>query len=394
MIKFSHSDINNLLYSALRSKKHFKIRRKSYFKRALKLIYLYFTVGTTKWPREKKIILNYLNSSSLDFSDNRFKEEYIFDLKESQLKPLFIVEFLIIISFFFNVKFIQKILFSTAGRITNKVIKTRNIEFLLCGHPDLLISFLGFCLKECQKEVITIQHGIYNLTSYEVLWWEKEVATTVIVYGEDFKNLYIAQGVKKENIILGNPYFGSLITPNQNEETHLKFIHNRVIFLGQQLYKISDSVFSSYNEFITRFFDFYENRGVEVYYKPHPREDINKSLSPSNLSKLRIYREKGKPEELFNDFDFYYSVNSSILIELYLQRKICFQVDIPIDDFNYDIFKDYTGIPLVNTSNLQEHLYSKEYSFYYDPSYLNIKKDHNKYMLDLIYGIINPARFN
>ncbi|QED36519.1 hypothetical protein FK178_01780 [Antarcticibacterium arcticum] len=394
MIKFSHSDINNLLYSALRSKKHLRIRRKSYFKRALKLIYLYLTVSADKYPTNKKIILNYLNKSYIDFSDIRLKEDFKFDLKESQVKPLFIVEFLLIISFLLNVQFIHKILFNAAARITINVIKTRNIQSVICGHPDLLISFMGFCLKECQKEVITIQHGIYNLTSYEVLWWEKEVATKIILYGEDFKDLYISQGVRREKIFIGNPYFGSIINPIDNKNVNLLFRNKKVIFLGQQLYKISDSVYEGYNDFLNNFILFFEHMNVEVFYKPHPREELNKSLSPSNFSKLKIFRGKGKPKELYSDFDFYYSVNSSILIELYLQRKICFQVDIPIDDFNYDIFKDYTGIPLVNINNLQEHLHSKEYSFFYDPSYLNIRQDYNKYMVDLIYRIINPARIN
>ena len=150
-------------------------------------------------------------------------------MKESQLKPLFIVEFLLIISFLLNVQFIHKILFNAAARITINVIKTRNIQSVICGHPDLLISFMGFCLKECQKEVITIQHGIYNLTSYEVLWWEKEVATKIILYGEDFKDLYISQGVRREKIFIGNPYFGSIINPIDNKNVNLLFRNKKVI---------------------------------------------------------------------------------------------------------------------------------------------------------------------
>lgn len=380
-----------MLFSALRSKRHFKVRQKSYFKRALQLIYLYLTVPAKKYNKNQKVILNYLDSSYIDFSYAEFRH-CKFDLEEGQLKPLFVAEFLIITAFLCNVKFVQRLLFKAASRITSGVIKTRNIEGLVCGHPDLLISFFGYCLKNHHKEVITIQHGIYNISSYKVLWWEREVATKVILYGEVFKNLYISQGVKEENIIIGNPYFGSVLNASDRINTHLQFKHKKVIFLGQQLYKISESVFTGYNEFLSDFILFYKNKGIEIFYKPHPREDIHKSLNPSNISKLKIYEEQGKTRELFNDFDIYYSVNSSILIELYLQKKICFQVEIPISDFNYDNFGEYTGIPLVNITNLHKHLQVEEYKFYYNPSYLNIRKDYNKYMVDLINGILSNGQ--
>lgn len=391
MLKFTSTDIDNLLYSALRSNKHFKVRQKSYLKRGLQLVYLYITVPSKKYPLRKKTILNYLNKTYIDFTGVDLSEEFKFDLEESQLKPLYIVELLLIISFLLNVKFLQKFLFRIASNVTFRTIKTRTIESLICGHPDLLISFLGYCLKMYNKEVITVQHGIYNISSYEVLWWEKEVATKVIVYGEDFKNLYVSQRVKEENVIIGNPYFGSVITSSDTGCADLQLKNKKVIFLGQQLYKISESVFSGYNNFLHNFILYFEQFGVEIVYKPHPREDINKSLSSSNIEKLTIYNKRGKPRDLYQDFDFYYSVNSSILIELYLQKKICFQVEIPIDDFSYDDFKDYTGIPLVNIHTLDEHL-NYDYKFYYDRSYLNIQKEHNKYMVKLISQILKETQ--
>lgn len=394
MLKFSSTEIDNILYSALRSKKHFQIRQKSYLKRALQLIYLYLTVPSKDYPKNKKVVLNYLSKSNIDFSGMVLGEDFKFDLEESQTKSLYIVEFLIILSFLLPIKFLQRSLFNLAGRLTRYVFNTRNIEFLICGHPDLLISFLGFCLKEDYKEVITVQHGIYNLSSYRVLWWEKEVATKIILYGEDYKKLYISQGVDKNKILIGNPYFGSLILSTEYKKVNPYFKNKKVIFLGQQLYKISESVYSVYNDFLEELINFFEAKGVETFYKPHPREELQKSLNSTNLNRIKLYNKDNGRKDLLTQFDFYYSVNSSILIELYLQKKICFQVDMPIEDFIYDNFRDYTGIPLVNIQNLPQHLNFNEYKFYYDPEYLNIKNNYNQHMVSLIGSILAKTKLN
>lgn len=394
-MKISDNDIDNLLYSAIRSKKHLRVRRKSYFKRALQLIYLYISVNNLKqFPKNKKVVLNFLNNSYIDFNEFKKNDEYEFNLEESQLKPLYIAEFIIIVAFLLNFKIVQRLLLHISTKIIFNLIKSRRIEALICGHPDLLISFLGVCLKTSNKQVITVQHGIYHLTSYKVLWWEKEIATSIIVYGEEFKNLYISQGVLPEKIEIGTPYFNSSFNLGKVEIVTPEIKNNKVIFLGQQLYKISEMVFDGYNEFISVLIAYFVNKEIEVFYKPHPREDILKSLTKANIDALNFYEKDGKPEDLYNNFDLYFSANSSILIELYLQKKICYQVDIPIEDFEYDNFKKYTGIPMVNIETLGRNLEVSHYQFHYNPDYLNIQHNNNKYMINLIRGLIEKNIIN
>lgn len=384
-MKISNEEIDNLLYSAIRSKKHLRVRRKSYFIRALQLIYLYFSVKGKKYiPNNKKVVLNYLNKTYIDFSKIEEDQDFKLDLEESQIKPLYFAEFFLIISFLINFKIVQRFFLIRSANIIFYLIKSRNIEMLICGHPDLLISHLGYCLNKSNKEVVTVQHGIYNLSSYEVLWWEKEVATTIFLYGRDFMNLYISQGVSPDKVKLGTPYFGSTFNQIDKKPVKLKLENQRVIFLGQQLYKISDSVFDGYNNFIAHLIEYYKERQVEVFYKPHPREDIRKSLTSVNISNLNFYNNGGKSDNLFSTFDIYYSVNSSILIELYLQKKICYQVDIPIDDFEYDNFDKFTGIPLVDIQTLGKELQNENYYFYYSPDYLNIQSKNNQYMVNQV----------
>ena len=388
----SNDYIDNLLYSAIRSDKHLMVRKKSYFKRALQLIYLYGSVKKKKYfPENRKVVLNYLDKSYIDFKDFEGSQKYKFDLETSELKPLYIAELLIIAAFLLNFKKAQRFFLNASINIIVNLIKSRKIEALICGHPDLLISFLGFCLEKEKKEVITVQHGIYSLSSYEVLWWEKEIATTIIVYGQEFKELYITQGVQPEKVKLGTPYFNSSFNQRESQCVKPNIIKGKVIFLGQQLYKISDMVFDGYNEFISSLINYYENREVEVYYKPHPREDIQQSLTSANISALKIYEKEGKPEDLYNNFDLYFSVNSSILIELYLQQKICYQVDITIGDFEYDNFKNFTGIPMVNIQTLANKLEIEKYHFHYSPDYLNIQLNYNEYMVNLVKGLIEKS---
>lgn len=392
MLKVEGHEVKNLLYSAIRSKKHLTERRKAYFRRAISIFYLFFLTKSGQ-NRSDIPILNFLGPSYLDFDEEDTKK----DLKVTNVneqKTLLISELLLIFSFFLNIRFLQKILLAWAQNIVFKFIKRNNVKVLIAGHPDLLISFLGFCMKKLDKKIVTVQHGIYNLSSYNVLWWEKEVASTIILYGESFAKLYESQGVDPTKILIGNPYFGSSFNSYEKLETEIRFNKKRVIFLGQQLYKISDSVFKGYNNFLSMLIDFYQTKGVQVYYKPHPREDCSQSLSPKNLKYLKFYKEKGKSDELFLDFDIYYSVNSSILIEIYLKKKICFQVDVPINDFTYDRFYEYTGIPLVSKDSLESHLNINEYLFFYASNYLNIAKEPKKSMVNLITRLIKDENNN
>ena len=338
----SNNDIDKILYSAIRNKTHLKIRRKSYFRQALKLLYLVIF----KYPDKPKLnqnystVLNDLPQKQYDFQG--FKVNNIrLNYNYPEFKSLFFIEILLNIAFLVNIKLFQHFLFLISKIQVLKFISKYNVTALLCGHPTILMTFIAYYLNLHNKEVITVQHGVYSLTSYKVLWFEKNLATKIIVYSEMFKNLYNSQGINAGKIYIGTPDFKHNFKQNKTDilivSENLK--NSKIIFLGQQLYKISNQVFEVYNDFLARLIEYYKEKNIHLYYKPHPRENIQESLNSENIEKIVLFNNK---DSLFENFDIFYSVNSSLLLEAYLQKKICYQAEIPISDLKYDFFNTHT----------------------------------------------------
>lgn len=371
-------EINFILYSAIRNDTHLAIRNKGYIHQTFRLVYIILF--------KKKVKGNYNHKSATVINDApsniplNFKKinlnELVLSYTNPHSKKLFFIEIFLNLAFLIRIRWIQKILIDISQRLTKSFLNKNNIKALVCGHPTILMTFIGYQLKKERGYVITAQHGIYSLGDYKVLWFEKEIATHVLVYGKYFKELYEKQGTPKNNLIIGSPYFTSTWEASEKKEATITFKNNKVLFLGQQLYKMSNVVFEPYNEFISQLISFYQNKNIDVYYRPHPRESLTDSLTKENLASLVIDQDKEKIDE----FDIYYSVNSSLLLELYLQKKICFQVNIQISDINYDHFYPYTGIPLVAVENIENHLSLANYIFKYDKDYINLQ-DHNSMSL-------------
>jgi hypothetical protein len=388
--KFSDTEINKILYSGIRNSNHHKIRRKGFIRKILKTAYILLL----KHP--KRHLHNNIQGSILNDApqkdwvpnDSQLKV-LIFNENKEEVRPLLYIEMLLLFSFLFNVKILQKIIFRIAETKALNLIKNRNIEHLICGHPTILMTFIGFYLAKLDKNVITLQHGIYNLNEYKVLWFEKNIATHVIVYGYYFKELYQSQGVNEKNIIIGNPYFKSEIGVKERITLPLEIKNKKAVFLGQQFYKVCPNIFQSYNTVMSDLADFLIKKNIELYYKPHPREDIRKSLSEENISKINFFRDNKDSDYFLNEFDLYYSINSTLLLETYLNKKICFQLNISYN-INLDKFNKYSGIPFVDSENLNKHLDQKNFEFYYDPKYLNISQTPRDSGLKIISKILIP----
>lgn len=384
---FSAKDIDNILFSGIRNEKVLKLRKKSYIRKFLSLSYRIIF----KKSFNRKIVpnhlkgLNYLNNNYFNpgLSENLGIE---YNLKGEKLKSLLIVECLLILAFIFNKKLFQKGVFKLASKITQHTLEKYNIQFLLCGHPEFIITFVGYHLKCKGKKVITYQHGIYSISAYEVLWFEKNIATHILVFGELFKQLYVKQGVQAENIVKASPYFGSSFKPDKENKTTLALKNRKALFLGQQLYKAYD-VNEEYNQVLADLINYLNKEGVDLYYKPHPREDISKSLNADNNKNMVIWDNSILQDNKINDFDVYYSVVSSLLIEIFLKQKPCFQVDIRSDKFQYDVFENFTSIPMLDIYNLNNHL-KRDYQFFYKSNYLNISENHNEYINRKLFKIL------
>jgi len=389
---FNDTEINNILYSTIYNQDHLKLRRKLYKRAIPKLVYVVLFKGNKiSDPRPEYSLLNYLPKKYIDFSDVEKKIPKIeFDLETSAFKAVKIISLLLYIAFLLNFKPIQKLIFKLTLSKTLKLIHDYNLNILLCGHPTLTATFIGFCLRmDSRKKVITYQHGIYNLSKYKVLWFEKYIASKIIVFGSYFKDLYMEQGVINEKITIGNPFFKSKFLQNEKNNISVNFPNKQVLFIGQPFYQSEEEVFESYNKSILSLIDVCEAKNIVCYYKAHPREDINKSLNKRNLSKLKIFSDNIHSKAFSNDFDIYYSFNSTLLLEVYLDGKICYQLNLP--GLKLDKFSVYTGIPYIDSTNLSDHLDNKSYEFHIDSGYLNLTSEPKLKLLNNILAEINQV---
>lgn len=380
--------INNILYGAIRNDKHRKIRFKGYLRSSVKLLLNLLFKRSKNRETGNILLLNFLDSKIFDFQKNIWDEDIYarrVNFDNAQFRPIYWIEFFINLSFLINVKPFQKIIFRLNSYIFEDYIKKNDIRGLICGPATTLTTFLGWKLKEFGKEVIIFQHGIYQLSSYKVEWYEKQVMTKILVWGTYYEDLYIKQGIEKERLKIISPYFSSNIFDSQRTPA-INWDYQNILFIGQQLNKISNHVFKPYNQFLSGLIDFYALRGKIIIYKPHPREQIEDTLTKENLERVEIFNTEILSIE---NIDVFYSVNSTLLVELYLKGKPCYQVNIDIKDFQYDHFNKFTGIPTLDMDSLSTHLNLNNYSFYLDPKYLNVWEDYTAKINILIKGILN-----
>lgn len=391
-VEFSSDEIHNILYSGIRNKHHFRIRAKGFIVTIMKNIFALFKSGNFYLVDKNQTILNDAPRKDQIKGGDNF-DVIIFDKNSPGIKPLLAIETLLLLGFLFKIGTIQRYLFRVATKVAYTITEKRNIKGLICGHPTVLLCFLGLYLKKKSPDnkIITVQHGIYNLNEYQVLWFEKEVATHVILFGQYFKDLYKHQGVKENKLIIGAPYFSGKLTEGDREIISLDVRREKALFLGQQLYKVYPGISQAYNKIITQLLDELREWGVELHYKPHPREDIEYSLNDYNRRHIKIFRGNKNFHEDLDDFDFFYSINSTLLLEVYLKKKVCFQIDVG-KDIKLDKFCRYTGIPIVNSAQIKNHLNEREYQFYYDHRYMNIQHHPDYFLQNLIISLFSDEK--
>ncbi len=383
--------INSILYGALRNEKHRKIRVQGYFRNSIKLGLNLIFKRPVYDESASKVILNFLSPKFINFKCKQWNQDiyaYRVNFDNKLFREIYLIEFLINICFLINLKPLQRFLFRINSKLFDNYLQENNVEGLICGPATILTTFLGYRLKQKGKQVIIFQHGIYQLSSYKVEWYEKEVMTKILVWGEYYKELYLNQGVESSKMEIISPYFSNDIFQYEKVILSLSSIKS-ILFIGQQLNKVSEHVFEPYNNFISKLIDFYSSLGKDIIYKPHPREKVEDTLTKENFTRLKFYNSKMAPVE---NFDIFYSVNSTLLVELYLKKKICFQILISIDDLPYDDFSDYTGIPALEINNISQHLPEAHYSFFYDTKYLNIWENYDKQIIHKLESIIHKTK--
>ena len=92
-------------------------------------------------------------------------------------------------------------------------------------------------------------------------------------------------------------------------------------------------------------------------------------------------------------YSVFYSITSTLLIEVFLNRKRAVQFDIDIEGKVYDRYAEYMQMPTITLDQLDTHLASlKDYNFAYQEGYLNLVKDHHSYNVSvLVEALETPA---
>jgi len=381
-IIINEKDISNILYSNIRNEKHRYTRIKGYRRHIIKLLYLFLAGGTrVDISKKRESILNFVpdkfyNLDGLSSQFNIINSKYA-----ATNRWMILIEILLTAAFLIRRINIQKFLLNTSRKILVILMRKHNLEYMICAHPDLLCSFIGFVFKKTDRKVITIQHGIYQLSSYEILWFEKCLCSHIVVWGQLFKDLYVAQGVDSAKVMIG----AACLTHKEDNGIHsqdeVKTI--KPVIIGQQLNKVSNSVFTSYNSFISKLIQFYIEKDIGLNYRPHPRENIKDTLTEENIKNL-IILENIDQAEFISRYNIFYSVISTLLVETFLNRKLSYQMSVEIDEFKYDEYRNYTGIPFIYESDISNHLNVASYSFAYDTRYVNLTKSYRQYNQDCI----------
>jgi hypothetical protein len=373
--------IQEILYSEVKNATHLRSRRVHYLallaKSGFKWLRHRVLSGNASLPCEQSL-LNFLSKSKTDAPVLRERYNFIYrnDSRQGYLtRQLIAIEIGLLLAFLTGTPAFKRRLLLRCQVRMQKLLQGYHFAGFLCGHPDLLSRFIGYAFREADKHVVTMQHGIYQLSSYKVLWFEKTLATKIIVWGEAFKDLYIRQGVGAAALVIGAPNL-SFVADRNPEVNALEEI--RPVVIGQPFYKYHARGKSMYNDWIAQLIDFFAARNITLTYRPHPRERVKHSLEERNLKRVKLdYNNRPAFMEAYTVF---YSITSTLLVEVFLNRKRAVQFDVDIDGKVYDRYANYLNMPTVTLDQLDTHLsLLSPYNFSFENGYLNLVKDSKGY---------------
>ena len=387
--------IQEILYSEVKNATHLSSRRIHYLGLLLRsgvkwMSYLIFG-GNTERPGKKRYLLSFLSKHKIDAPELWERYDVIFrnDKRYKYFsRHLIAVEIRLLMAFLMGSPDFKRRLLVRCQERMQALLQRYEFTGFLCGHPDLLTRFVGVVFHNQGKHVVTMQHGIYQLSSYKVLWFEKALATKILVWGEAFKELYARQGVPEQALVVGAPNLS--FVPDRSVEAG-EPSEIKPVIIGQPFYKYHARGKEMYNRWITEMIVFFKAKGVTLTYRPHPRESVKSSLTSDNLKRVAL--DASNRRVFMERYSVFYSITSTLLIEVFLNRKRAVQFDIDIDGKVYDRYAEYMQMPTITLDQLDTHLASlKDYNFAYQEGYLNLVKDHHSYNVSvLVEALETPA---
>ncbi|MBP1945335.1 hypothetical protein [Methanobacterium petrolearium] len=228
-------------------------------------------------------------------------------------------------------------------------------------------KLVSLVAKELGIPTVEIQHGIYSGKGTIV---PGNYADYVFVWGEYFKNLYLASKIKqdREIRILGYPY--------QLQQQKLSHYNKKVVYLGQNLELYDDSFLNQKDNTINELNSLCSGLGLQFSYRPHPSQNLG--LLKSVFPEVRFTPDGETFADTIKNNEIFISFNSTALIEAALNSKLSIQLknySLPADDFEeLGICRSFTSLSElkeflkdIKTLDDLKSLYSPV-----DPSYIEI----------------------
>ncbi|MBE0498208.1 MAG: hypothetical protein IBX43_03090 [Campylobacterales bacterium] len=218
-------------------------------------------------------------------------------------------------------------------------------KFLVVQNDSLFVErFLVYCAKKAGIKTICIQDGIFQSLSNPIFLHGK-YADLMYVWSQKQKNILLDGGIDHSRLkVLGYPHKIS------TSKSHISaYDKTKICVLGQpwELYdmKLGEKKKQIFDKLVVQF------TGINIAYKPHPGEkDIN--YFPDNVDVFI-----GSLLEAIEEYDYFFSLTSTALLEVSLGKKIAIQIYDA--DFKCDIFEE-TGLSytydFLKNSNLRQYV--------------------------------------
>ncbi len=217
--------------------------------------------------------------------------------------------------------------------------------------------FVQICnLRE--RDTITLQHGLFidykNLPNINMLNYTNVSSQTILVWGENSKNLFLKYNPKINVVICGNP----AILPIQRSNTLTQYFG--VVF--------DQPLFLSYNKLLLDIAqEFAKKKDLKIKLRIHPQDDINNYDIQNEI--VSVNRD-------VYDVDFVLAHTTTMIFELLTQGIPVYKLDtdIPSHKMNQQItFRTYQELENKFNSNFSFKKEADEYI-----KFIN-KESYNRY---------------
>lgn len=202
-------------------------------------------------------------------------------------------------------------------QIEEKLKKIRPDYIVLANDSTPIERSIILASNNLGITTIVIQHGIYDLKSQP---FDGRIADYVLVWGQYFKDLYVKQGIRKDEevYVLGYPY---KIEENINMSKRNSY---RVYYLGQNFERYNKANLDIKLETLNGINKICLKLDMQFYYRPHPGDD--RKLLQKKLPHINFTQKKETLTQSFSKGDIFITFNSTSLIEASMRSKLCIQL--------------------------------------------------------------------